>query len=61
MLLAWGCVQADQDGRKSFVMASPAAGDLYKRFGFMVIGEVVSPNGTFKSMLREPKLKNIEF
>jgi GNAT superfamily N-acetyltransferase len=56
MLLAWGCAQADRNGRTSFVMASPAAGDLYERFGFMAVGEVVSPTGTFRSMLREPKL-----
>ena len=42
--------------RTSFVMVSSAAGDLYERFGFMAVGEVVSPDGTFRSMLREPRL-----
>jgi hypothetical protein len=55
MLLAWGCEQADRHERVSFVMASPAAVDLYGRFGYIPVGDVTTPHGTFQSMLREPK------
>ncbi|KAH8714085.1 hypothetical protein GQ44DRAFT_592619, partial [Phaeosphaeriaceae sp. PMI808] len=37
MLLAWGCEEAGYYGRTTFVMASPAAGDLYKRFGYKTV------------------------
>ncbi|KAF1351770.1 hypothetical protein EJ07DRAFT_137087 [Lizonia empirigonia] len=56
MLLAWGCKQADCAGRTSFVMASPTAVELYKRFGYKTVGEVATFRGTFRSMLREPKI-----
>lgn len=55
MLLAWGCEQADRHERVSFLMASPAAVNLYGRFGYITVGKVATPHGTFKSMLREPK------
>jgi hypothetical protein len=55
MLLAWGCKQADCAGRASFVMASPVAVELYKRFGYKTVGEVETFHGTFTSMLREPE------
>ncbi|XPS78872.1 hypothetical protein M3J09_010874 [Ascochyta lentis] len=56
MLLAWGCEQADRYSRTSFVMASPAAVNLYEYFGFRIMGEVATSHGTFRSMLREPKI-----
>jgi len=55
MLVAWGCEQADRYGRKSFVMASPAAVECYERFGYKTVGQVMTAHGAFKSMLREPK------
>ena len=55
MLVAWGCEQADRYGRKSFVMASPAAVEFYERFGYNTVGQVMTAHGDFKSMLREPK------
>ena len=61
MLLEWGCKQADCTGRTSFVMASPMAVELYKRFGYKTVGEVATSRGTFRSMLREPKRINVEF
>ena len=57
MLLQWGCEQADRYGRMSFVMASPAAVGLYERFGYKTVGQVETTRGTFRSMLREPRVE----
>ncbi|KAF3915839.1 hypothetical protein ABW21_db0209522 [Orbilia brochopaga] len=53
MLVQWGCQAADQAGQDSFVMASPAAVKLYRKFGYKVQGEVRTEKGTFTSMYRK--------
>ena len=52
MLLRWGCETADRDKLSCFVMASPDALRLYKKFGFEVMGEVKTEHGAFTSMFR---------
>lgn len=53
ILLQWGTKEADRHGRDSFLISSPAAVNLYTKFGFQVVGEVHTSRGTFTSMFRE--------
>jgi len=53
MLLRWGCEMADRDKLSCFVMTSPNGLLFDRKFGFEVMGEVVTEHGTFTSMFRE--------
>lgn len=49
------CEEVDRQQRLAFVLASPAGVPLYAKFGFEVVGTVLTPEGTLKSMLRQPQ------
>ncbi|KAI0468145.1 hypothetical protein F4859DRAFT_491716 [Xylaria cf. heliscus] len=51
-LLKAVCDKIDEAGLPGFVMASPDGVRLYAKFGFRMVGRVVSHEGTFSSMLR---------
>lgn len=55
MLLQWGCDKADSCGWNSFVMASPAGVQLYRKFDFEPVGQVQTKHGIFTSMFRESR------
>lgn len=50
------CEETDQcPGRSGYVLAAPEGVKLYSKFGFEVVGEVETPYGNIKSMLRKPR------
>lgn len=50
------CEETDQcPGRSGYVLAAPGGVKLYSKFGFEVVGEVETPYGNIKSMLRKPR------
>lgn len=55
LLMRWGCEHADSQGLNSFIMASPAALKLYKKFGFEEVGAVEYRGAEFTSMFRKPQ------
>lgn len=49
------CNEIDRLGWPAFVMASPAGVRLYAKFGFDVVGTVVTSEGAFTSMFRQSR------
>lgn len=50
------CEETDQSpGRSGYVLAAPEGVRLYLKFGFEIVGEVETPYGNIKSMLRKPR------
>lgn len=50
------CEDTDQcPGRSGYVLAAPEGVKLYSKFGFEIVGEVETPYGNIKSMLRKPR------
>ena len=61
LLMQWGCDEADRRGLESYILASPAGVQLYRRFGFKTVGEVYTHGVNFTSMLRRAQKDSLEF
>lgn len=46
------CDETDQHGRCAYVLAAPEGVALYKKFGFKIVGQVETSQGTIASMFR---------
>ncbi len=60
LIMRYGVEQADRDGRKAYLEASPSSVSLYRRFGFFEKDEVtvdVKGHGPYQNlcMVREPR------
>jgi GNAT superfamily N-acetyltransferase len=54
LLMQHICQDIDRHSWYGYVLASPAGVNLYSKFGFEVVGQVDTPQGTIISMLRQP-------
>lgn len=55
MLMQYISEDMDRHNRYGYVLASPAGVRLYSKFGFEVVGQVDTPYGSIKSMIRRPQ------